>query len=166
MIDFNGKQAAIRAGYAKKSANVQACRLLANDEISAEIQRRVRMVSGLYDLNADRVIKEIASIAFTNLSDVVEWDEEGRITIKSKAEMSPEALAALSEIESVTSQFGETTETKKSVKMRDKLAALDKLARILGLYKERVEAYVHHDYSGVPSENLRMARDLLTAGRN
>ena len=39
MIDGNGTQAAIRAGYSKRSANPMAARLLAMDSIKAEIAR-------------------------------------------------------------------------------------------------------------------------------
>lgn len=40
LIDFNATQAAIRAGYAPRSARQQAARLLTNDDIQAELARR------------------------------------------------------------------------------------------------------------------------------
>lgn len=39
--DFNGTQAAIRAGYSERSARVSACKILARPEVQAEIQRRL-----------------------------------------------------------------------------------------------------------------------------
>lgn len=40
MVDLNGKQAAIRAGYAARSAEMTASRLIRNDKFSAEIEKR------------------------------------------------------------------------------------------------------------------------------
>lgn len=40
LIDLNGAQAAIRAGYSRKSARIQACQLLTNPNIAAEVARR------------------------------------------------------------------------------------------------------------------------------
>ena len=37
LIDLNGKQAAIRVGYAPGSAEVQASRLLSNDKVAAAV---------------------------------------------------------------------------------------------------------------------------------
>ncbi len=43
--DFNGTQAAISAGYSTKTATVTASKLLANDEVSAEIKKRLDQIS-------------------------------------------------------------------------------------------------------------------------
>jgi phage terminase small subunit len=39
LVDLNAKQAAIRAGYSPKTAEVQGCRLLRNVQVAAAIQR-------------------------------------------------------------------------------------------------------------------------------
>ena len=39
-VDFNGTQAAIRAGYSANSANMQAARLLANDNIRKALDEK------------------------------------------------------------------------------------------------------------------------------
>lgn len=45
LIDFNGTQAAIRAGYARSSAAVHAHRLITNDKIRAEIDRQMEALT-------------------------------------------------------------------------------------------------------------------------
>src|SRR5215469_13597354 len=40
LVDLNATQAAIRAGYSAKTAEVQGCRLLRNAQIASEIRRR------------------------------------------------------------------------------------------------------------------------------
>ena len=42
--DFNATQAAIRAGYAERSAHVQGSRLLSNDNVQAYIQKRLEQL--------------------------------------------------------------------------------------------------------------------------
>ena len=44
VVDFNGTQAAIRAGYAPKAANEQAARLLANASVKAAIEERRKSI--------------------------------------------------------------------------------------------------------------------------
>lgn len=43
--DFNGTQAAISAGFSAKTATVTASKLLASDEVSAEIKRRLDQIN-------------------------------------------------------------------------------------------------------------------------
>lgn len=44
VVDFNGTQAAIRAGYAPKAANEQAARLLANASVKAAVEERRKSI--------------------------------------------------------------------------------------------------------------------------
>ena len=39
VVDFNGKQAAIRAGYAARSAEVTACKMLRTAKVRSEVER-------------------------------------------------------------------------------------------------------------------------------
>ncbi len=39
VVDLNGTQAAIRAGYSANSAEMQASRLLTNDKVKSEVKR-------------------------------------------------------------------------------------------------------------------------------
>ena len=64
IIDCNGTQAAVRAGYAKHTAKQQGSRLLTNDDIKAEIMRLSKLVHKKLEISAERVLQELASIAF------------------------------------------------------------------------------------------------------
>jgi len=63
LVDSNGTQSAIRAGYAPGSAHVQASRLLRNDKVAAEIARLQRGAS--YELGEirDGLIVSLMGIA-------------------------------------------------------------------------------------------------------
>ena len=64
MIDLNATQAAIRAGYSPKTAREQAPRLLANVSIQNRIAQLQAEQSRRTGVSADRVVRELAKIAF------------------------------------------------------------------------------------------------------
>ena len=65
LLDFNATQAAIRAGYSEKSAYSQAHDLLKKPEIQNEIERLSREGFKAIGLSVNRIVTEIASIAFS-----------------------------------------------------------------------------------------------------
>ena len=76
MIDLNATQAAIRAGYSPKTAREQAPRLLANVSIQNRIAQLQAEQSRRTGVSADRVVRELAKIAFANASDL-SFGEDG-----------------------------------------------------------------------------------------
>lgn len=69
IVDLNGKQAAIRAGYSPKTAEAQASRLLSNVKVRDRIQEMMNERSEKTGINAERVLKEIERLAFYDLGD-------------------------------------------------------------------------------------------------
>jgi phage terminase small subunit len=61
-IDYNGKQAAIRAGYSPKTAEVQACRLLRNVQVAVELARQEQRTLARLDLTAQNTFEELRRI--------------------------------------------------------------------------------------------------------
>lgn len=73
IIDLNGTQAAIRAGYAPNSASVTAARLLADDKIMVLVQAAMDARAKRTEITQDKVLKrwwDIASADSTELSAV------------------------------------------------------------------------------------------------
>jgi len=60
ILDLNATQAAIRAGYAERSAEVTASRLLSNAKVSSAIQERMNRRSERTQIDADFVLNGIA----------------------------------------------------------------------------------------------------------
>jgi phage terminase small subunit len=77
VVDFNGTQAAIRAGYAAHAAPTQAAKLLKKAHISACVHALVQPVAEELQLTAHRVMKEVAMVAFFDPIDA--FDEDGRM---------------------------------------------------------------------------------------
>lgn len=62
LIDLNGTQAAIRAGYAAKSAKVTAARLLTNANVAARIAELRAARTARTEVDADYVVANLRSV--------------------------------------------------------------------------------------------------------
>ena len=59
LVDLNGKQAAIRAGYSEKTAEVQASRLLSNAKVSQFVAEQSKERAKKVDITAEYVLETI-----------------------------------------------------------------------------------------------------------
>lgn len=131
MIDLNATQAAIRAGYSPDTAKAIGCENLTKPDIRAHIDRAMAERSRRTGVNADRVVQELAKIAFVNATDVI---DPKTATVKEDA--LPEDTAAIQSVKVKT--FGEDG-LEREIKMADKLKALEMLGRHLGMFKDKLE---------------------------
>lgn len=76
IVDLNATKAAIRAGYAERSAAMQACRLLTIDKISAYIQQCKAARAEKTEITADYVLTSLKEVAERCMAPVpvMEWD--------------------------------------------------------------------------------------------
>lgn len=132
LIDLNGTQAAIRAGYSVKTAQEQASRLLSNVMVQEAISKAMAARSKRTGVNQDRVVLELAKIAFVKMTDVV--DGNGRI----REDATDDDLACIESIKYKESdnEFGGSVE--REVKIGSKLKALELLGKHLGMWNERM----------------------------
>jgi phage terminase small subunit len=72
-VDFSGKNAAIRAGYAEKSAAVTASRLLDRPDVQELLQQRMARIEAKTEINSERVIREAWGIATADVNELVEF---------------------------------------------------------------------------------------------
>jgi phage terminase small subunit len=70
-VDFNGTQAAIRAGYSEATANEQASRLLANVTVQVAVERRISQVAALAEVDSALVVKELYDVATADPRDLM-----------------------------------------------------------------------------------------------
>lgn len=140
LVDLNATQAALRAGYSEKTAYSQGQRLLKNVEIQDIIQERMKERSKRTEVTSDRVVEELAKIAFSDLKDFVHWDENG-VTILDSEHVDGSVLAEISETTNIQTfpNGGESERIQKKVKPHDKMKALEMLGKHLGMFKETVQ---------------------------
>lgn len=129
LIDLNATQAAIRAGYSPKTANRIAAENLSKPVIQAAIQQRQKKNETKLEISQERIIRELASIAFANGADFAEVVEVAGLelqTVKFKAtkDLPAEKRAAIASIKSGSSGM--------EVKTYDKLKAMELLGKYLG----------------------------------
>lgn len=149
---FNGKQAAIRAGYSPKTAAQQASRLLTNVNGQAFLAKLQEPAIRKFEVTQERIMEEVAHLAFSNIMDYVTIDDNGQAFIDLST-MTRQQAAALAQIEVIElpPQEGMTVDEKGEpqaysrevlkvkIKMWDKLNALEKLMKRHGLLKEQIE---------------------------
>ena len=134
LIDLNATQAAIRAGYSKRTAESQASRLLRNVKVREIIQELADKRAERTQITSDKVLEEIAKVAFSNIADYIEIQKDGTARVD-LSKLTRDQGAALS---SVT--VDETREGRRiKINMGDKLKALDQLGKHLKLFTDRVE---------------------------
>ena len=63
IVDLNARQAAIRAGYKPSNAGTYGTRMLARDDVQAEVARLQAQRSERVQISADAVLREIAHVA-------------------------------------------------------------------------------------------------------
>jgi len=154
-------RAAIRAGYAPRNARDYAARLMANRTVTAAIERALADRSRRTGVSQDRVIRELARIAFADLRHLLRWTGDdgadappaetaaaaaaaagnarpparpaGRLTLFDSDALDADIAACIAEV----TQARDGTIR---VKLHDKQAALVTLGRHLGMFRDRGES--------------------------
>ncbi len=121
LVDLNATAAAQRAGY--KDPNIGR-QLITKNNVSAAIQEAIEKRQNRVEITQDRVLQELASIAFAKGTDYASIIS-GVVMMNDTGELTEEQKAAIVSIK----QTKEGVE----VKLADKMKALELLARHLGL---------------------------------
>jgi phage terminase small subunit len=138
MVDLNGTQAAIRAGYSPKSASEQAYDLLRKPQIQEALAEQVRARSERCKLTADQVIGELMKLAFGNLGDYHVVTESGMASLDlSKITTDQWAAIKRLKIKQYADGLGEDARDilETDIEMHDKKGPLIELGKHLGLFR-------------------------------
>lgn len=126
LVDLNATAAAKRAGYSEKTARSQGQRLLTNVDIQAAIQKRQARLQGKLEITQERVLEELAAIAFANGTDFATINRNGLVRLVPTDDLPEDKKKAVASIKE--GQYG--TE----VKLHDKVKALELLGKHLGVF--------------------------------
>lgn len=136
LIDLNASQAAMRAGYSKKTSPAIGTENLHKPLIAAYIAAELKKRSEATGITAERVLREMGRIAFADIREF--YKEDG--SLKSVTELGDDAAAAMAgmDIEELF-DFSDRKKTQvgivKKIKLHAKVTALDQLARHLGMFE-------------------------------
>ena len=163
LVDLNGTEAAIRAGLGKtrKSSTEIASRMKRKATVAAAI---AQLLAERGNVTGSRVVEEIGRVAFAKMTDFARV-EDGRLIITDTRQLTEDQQAAIQEISETVGEHGRTIK----VKLHPKMDALDKLAKVLSMYRERVEVSgtVNHDHEHTLTDvRARIAERLKGISEN
>lgn len=133
LVDLNATQAAIRAGYSPKNADKIGSELLGKTRVAAAIKQAMAERSRRTGINQDRVLRELAKVAFVNATDVINMDEA---TIRGDANREDTATIASVKVKRIPTEEGDIIE--REVKTYDKIKALELLGKHLGMFTDKL----------------------------
>lgn len=136
LIDLNATQACIRAGYSPKYADREGHKLVENSRVSEAIAESMAERSRRTGINQDRIVQELARIAFVKITDVVDLDGE----INTNA--SDDDLACIESYKVEDSDSVNGSFSKREVKLASKIKALELLGKHVGMWNDKIQVDV------------------------
>lgn len=160
LVDLSATQAAIRAGYSKKTAGQTGFDLLRKPEIAAAIEDGKAKRSKRVEVTADRVLEELAAVAFLdqreffdddgNLKPIKEWTKAMGVAVGGFEVIIKNAVAGDGKMDRIH-----------KYRMWDKVKALELLAKHVGVAKERIVIERRVDVSKLTDEELQARAEEL-----
>jgi len=155
IIDFNATKAAERCKFSKKTAASQGARLLKDVKVQVMIQELMAKREKRTEIKQDRVLQEIAKIAFADIKDFLKYRtvkvKVGEADSKPVYEHRQEIILKPSSRVDGT-MIGKVSLTKQgtfSFELHDKGRNLEMLARHVGILKEpTVNVNIEVDLAG------------------
>lgn len=151
-VDFHGTAAAIRAGYRESHAAGQACRLLTQEAVQAEIKRLTAKQEAKINFSAESVLRELArSIHFDPRK---LYDAAGNL--KPIPELDDDTAMALAGVEVVEMKIGDSVYpmVTKKIKWADRNAAI-----AMGMKHFGIQGSDKSEHTGAGGEPLMPPMD-------
>ncbi|ESY02288.1 terminase small subunit [Mesorhizobium sp. LNJC405B00] len=164
LVDLNGKQAAIRAGYSENSAEAEASRLLRNVKVSAAVAVALEARAKKTGIDAEWLLRRLVDEATADIADL--FDDDGNLKpLKAWPKIWRTGLVAGVEFETITVK-GKKTGTIGKVKLSDRAKRLDMIGKHVDVqaFRERVEVTGKDGKDLVPEKDGRtLAREIAFA---
>jgi phage terminase small subunit len=135
LVDLNATQAAIRAGYSAKTAQQMGAENLSKPVVAAAIEAGKAARSKRTTVTADRVVEELARVAFSDMREFTHWGATG-VTLKESATLPADMARCVAEVSQTVTQHGGSIR----FKLHDKVAALTKLLEHTSTFGDKATA--------------------------
>lgn len=157
VVDFNATKAALRAGYSHHSAHSIGYENLKKPEIQRAVAIEAKRRAEAVEVTAENVIRELGRIGFSNMQDYMVVGPDGMPRLDWRS-LTREQAAALREV--TVDVIGHTLDPgapaeydddgneiepelvpihRVKFKLESKQAALEKLGRYFGIWKDKLE---------------------------
>jgi len=100
-----------------------------SDSKTPTIRQQRAALASSDEARREAVVQELEAIGAGEATDVIQWDDMGRVTLTPSDQLSDRAKRAIKKVKVTPNQFGNQIE----VEMHDKLSALRLLAKHRGL---------------------------------
>ncbi len=159
LLSYDAEDAAEKSGFARRTG----LSLIKKPAIQTMLRRRQSVLDAEAVIDQKKVLDKLAKIAFFDPREVINWEtnEHGgtHVWVTDSDDLDPDAAAMVKEI-------SVDKEGQVKVKLHDTSAALDKIARHLGMYNDTVGV----DFTGELADLLKGAvnngHNLPNAGRD
>lgn len=156
--DFNGKQAAIRAGYSDGGAEVQASELLRIPKVAAVIADLEHAAEAAALITRERVLREYARLAFFDPRNL--YDADGNL--KPMTDLDADTAAALTAIEVETKAGSDEVIQVRKYRYDSKRGALDSLARTMKMFDDTMTHKVDESLKEILGMIVGAGKHVLT----
>ena len=148
VLDYNGTQAAIRAGYSRKTAAVQSFDLLRKPNIQIEIQYNESLIQNKTIITKEKILKELALIGFADVTDHVTIDDYGCVQAVAIDSLPVGASRAIKKVKEKrviksTASGDEVLESTFEFELHDKQTALVNMGKEIGMFREKHEVDIN-----------------------
>lgn len=136
------KESYFKAGYTgTKNIDKLVYKILNKPKIKTEIQRRRQKLAQKSDIKGEQIINELKALALSNITDIINWDEEGKVTVRSSAELPQSVKKAIKKIKHTSRSYYEKGDlTRKDdtieLEMHQKITPLEKLGEYLKIWEK------------------------------
>jgi hypothetical protein len=134
-VKFDGKKAAINAGYSEHTAVVQASDLLTRLNVQAKIKELTEKHLSALAIRGEDIIKELAILGFARLEDFIEWDKTTGVTLKSSEKIGERSAA----IQQITIEEDLIGNKSYKIRLHDKSGPLQVLAKHINLISDKTK---------------------------
>ena len=122
----------------------RASELMANGEVSGRVSELSQKAATAHEVTVERVVKELARIAFGNKRAVMKWGPGG-VTLLDSDGLTDDEAALVAEVQQTETPAGGSVK----IKTHDKVKALELLGRYVGLFDADSKLEITH--KGLPS---------------
>lgn len=133
ILNRNGAEAARKAGYKGKYPDRIAYQLLEKTRVRDAIAQNEKKVSEKFEITQEKIVQELAAIAFGHAGNVMDW-HEGSMSFVPKKDMDENSMKFIESITQTDSQMGSSLSMKTLASQKAK--ALELLGRHIGMFKD------------------------------
>ena len=130
---------------------VCASKLMANANVRLRVEDLMAKAAAANEVTQERIVKELARIAFGNKRAVMTWGPGG-VALRDSHDLTEDEAAMVAEVQETITQAGSSLK----MKTHDKVKALELLGKHVGMFAEKVQV---SGSGGGPIQTVSMTAD-------